>query len=64
MTFETFYTFDELDAIAAFLSTFEDGATTEEILDAAFEITGREFTSALTEEQAQCFWDEWVDCVW
>jgi hypothetical protein len=63
MTFETFYTFDELDAIATVINTdetFVDGITTKGLEELAFEITGRCY-EGLTDTEAQNFVWEWCD---
>jgi hypothetical protein len=63
MTFETFYTFDELDTIATVVNTdeaFVDGITTEELEEVAFTITGRRYNN-LTDTEAQNFVWGWCD---
>ena len=63
MTFETFYTFDELDAIATMVNTdkaFVDGITAKELEKAAFTITGRRYNN-LTDTEAQNFIWGWCE---
>ena len=63
MTFETFYTFDELDTIATAINTneaFADGITTEELAELAFTITGHRYNN-LTDTEAQNFVWDWCD---
>lgn len=61
MNFENFYTFDELDMIASIADTYVDGVSITDLLSIAEEATGRAFIGELTDENVQCFIDEWCE---